>query len=202
MTATAADFIVATQDYRESMRQAFFESMMEMLGKFPPDIAIRMLDLVVGMSDIPNKDEFVDRIRELVNPPKESAPPPDPVREAQAKKILADAGLSDAKTKRERLMTMKEALESASTLAGAPALARIADDLIRELGNEAEDDAQIALGEQPIPAEPPIPQASQGVPEQQMTPEQQAQSQLDAQRGQVQEQQQQQTMTQEGNPNG
>lgn len=140
ITAAAVDFIVTEQDYRDSLRQAFFESMMEMLGKFPPDVALRMLDIVVGMSDIPEKQKFIDRIKEIIQPP--APPPPNPVVEAQARKIKADAEHVEAKTKRERLLTLKDAIAGAGDLAVAPQLARIADELMREI--EAQESVEEA----------------------------------------------------------
>ncbi|MGE4072722.1 MAG: hypothetical protein AB7E72_16255 [Lysobacterales bacterium] len=137
ITAIAVDYIVSEQDYRESLRQAFFESMMDMMSRFPPEIAIRLLDLVIDMSDLPNKAQFLERIKEIVAPQPQQAPPPNPVAEAQAKKLIADSELTEAKARRERLLTLREALQGAGDLASAPELARIADEMIREIESEA-----------------------------------------------------------------
>lgn len=65
ITANQADFIVDQQDFRESMRQAAAEQFFEMLGKLPPDIALNLLDLAIDMTDMPIKEEVVQRIRKL-----------------------------------------------------------------------------------------------------------------------------------------
>lgn len=153
ITATAVDFVVSEQDYRASLRQAMFESMMDLIAKFPPEIALRLLDIVMELSDFPDKQTLVDRIRELVQPP--APPPPNPVIEAQARKVAADADLTKAKANRERLATLKEALDGAGVLATNPALARIADELMREI------ESQSAPQEG---AEPPQPMTQEGNP--------------------------------------
>lgn len=65
ITAAKSDFIIAEQDFRESLRISMFESMSELITKLDPEVAFNLLDLVVDMSDIPDKDDLVTRIREL-----------------------------------------------------------------------------------------------------------------------------------------
>lgn len=65
ITASQADFIVDTMDFRESVRMAMFEQLMNLCGQLPPEITIQVLDLVVELSDIPDKDEIVKRIRKI-----------------------------------------------------------------------------------------------------------------------------------------
>ncbi len=42
-----------------------FAELLDMVGKLPAEVGLRMLDLVVEMSDLPNKEEMVKRIRDL-----------------------------------------------------------------------------------------------------------------------------------------
>ena len=65
ITAKQADFIVDSQNYRESIRVAMYETLMDLCGKLPPEVTFNMLDLVIDLSDLPHKDELVDRIRKL-----------------------------------------------------------------------------------------------------------------------------------------
>jgi hypothetical protein len=65
ITESQADFIVDEQDFRESVRMAMFETLMNLCGQLPPEITINLLDLVVELSDVPGKDEIVKRIRKL-----------------------------------------------------------------------------------------------------------------------------------------
>jgi hypothetical protein len=115
-------------------------------------VAIRLLDLVIDMSDIPNKAQFLERIKEVVAPQPQQAPPPNPVAEAQTKKLLADSALTEAKARRERLLTLREALQGAGDLASAPELARIADEMIREIESEQAPQA-VAPAPQPMTQE-------------------------------------------------
>lgn len=65
ITARAADFIVAEQDYRDSMRQAMFEVASDIVGRLPGEVAIKFLDVVFELLDVPEKEQFVDRIRDI-----------------------------------------------------------------------------------------------------------------------------------------
>ncbi len=84
ITASKADFILAESDYNDSLRQALFESLSEMVTRIDPNIAMQLLDIVVELSDLPGKDEIIARIREITGMDDPYADPDDP--EAQAKK--------------------------------------------------------------------------------------------------------------------
>ena len=89
ITASQADFIVAEQDFRSSLRQAMFESLFDVttkLAAMDPQIAMNMLDLVIDMADLPNKDELVARIRSLNgmrDPSKKLTPEEEQQQQAQ-----------------------------------------------------------------------------------------------------------------------
>jgi hypothetical protein len=88
ITASEADFIVSEQDFRASLRQAQAETLMEMLGKLAPvmpQAAMNLLDLVVDLWDIPNKDEWVKRIREINGQTDPAKKPRRPKQLAMAK---------------------------------------------------------------------------------------------------------------------
>ena len=77
ITASAADFVVSEQDYNGSMRQVMFEQLNQMAGRLAPEIALRLLRMAMEFSDLPNKDEIADQIRELTgeqDPNKEMTP--------------------------------------------------------------------------------------------------------------------------------
>ena len=65
ITEFSADFKIDTEDFRQSVRQAQEEAMFDMLTRMPPELAIQLMDLVVDMSDIVNKDEWVKRIQSM-----------------------------------------------------------------------------------------------------------------------------------------
>jgi len=61
-----ADFIVGKQDYRETMRIAARDMMSEMITKMPPEVGLKLLDMVVDLyDDLNGKDEIVARIRQI-----------------------------------------------------------------------------------------------------------------------------------------
>lgn len=57
------DIVIDEVAYHATVRQALLEQMMEMSAKLPPDIGLLLLDLVVEYSDLPKKDEMVQRIK-------------------------------------------------------------------------------------------------------------------------------------------
>ncbi len=65
VTKGLADFVVDQQDYRETQRMAMAEQLFEMIGRLPPEMAIMLMDLPIELSDLPNKDEFIRRIRAM-----------------------------------------------------------------------------------------------------------------------------------------
>jgi hypothetical protein len=67
-----ADFIVAKQDYRETLRISMFQMLSELVTSLASsgmgEVALALLDMVVDMmDDLPNKDEIVRRIRKINN---------------------------------------------------------------------------------------------------------------------------------------
>lgn len=65
ITATAADFVVSEQDYNGSMRQVMFEQLNQMASRLAPEVALRLLRMAMEFSDLPNKDEIADQIRQI-----------------------------------------------------------------------------------------------------------------------------------------
>jgi hypothetical protein len=60
---------------------AMAEMLMETISKMPPEMGLQLLDLAVDLTDIPNKDEIVARIRKMNGI---DAPPPNPQAQAEA----------------------------------------------------------------------------------------------------------------------
>lgn len=69
ITAAMADFVVAEQDYTDTLRQAMFESLNAIAGRVAPELALRLLRLAFQFSNMPNKDEIVDMIRQMTGEP-------------------------------------------------------------------------------------------------------------------------------------
>lgn len=96
VTQNEADFEVDTQDYRSSLRMAALEQMFALLGQvatFAPQVVLSVLDLVVDSADLPNKQEWVTRIR-AINGQRDpgKAPTPEEMAQDQVKqKKMAEA---------------------------------------------------------------------------------------------------------------
>lgn len=161
ITSSIADFVVDAQDFRESMRVAFFETMMQTISKLPGELAIKVLDLAFELSDLPGKDEIVRRIREvngMTDPDEELSPEERAKREqrereqeedaklqrdammADLKKKLADADKNKADAMAKRLDTIIKALESGNELIILPGAADAADSLLEDAGFEQADE--------------------------------------------------------------
>lgn len=77
MTARAADFVVSEQDYAGTLRQVMFDSLSNIAGRVPPEMAMRLLTMAFEFSDLPNKDEIAEQFRKLTgerDPNKEMTP--------------------------------------------------------------------------------------------------------------------------------
>lgn len=158
ITATQADFIVDTQDYRASLAQSAMNGMFELLGKiatFAPDVVMAVLDLLVDNADIKNKDEWVARIRKL-NGQRDPSKPTTPEDQAAEKAGQEKQEAADALTQRmmtakvleteakaklltsdeilRRVETMYSALQAAQVLATVPGVAGAADEITASAG--------------------------------------------------------------------
>lgn len=177
ITRSQADFIVDTIDHRESVRLAMFDSMMNVIGQLDPEVQLQLLDMVIDLADMPNRDEMVRRIRELNGQVDPDSPDAEAQREsrAQAKedaaalerrvteaKIATDESraaktLSDAA--RSESETMSKAGEIAQMLAAFPDLAPAIDELFASFQEQAgTTDLVNEIPEQPIPEQMPAEQ--------------------------------------------
>lgn len=67
IAANQADFIVSDQDFNGSLRQAMFESMVEIVKntQIDPMLSLKLLRMAFEHSDLPNKDEIVQELRKM-----------------------------------------------------------------------------------------------------------------------------------------
>jgi len=119
ITRSKADFIVAEQDFRASMRQAMFESMMDLVGKLPPEVGLAMLDMVIDFADVPNKDEMVARIRKLNGQADPSRKPTPEEQQAMAVQQQKAAELEQLSIDKLRADVSKAQNEAQALLAKA-----------------------------------------------------------------------------------
>lgn len=140
--ASRADFVVDQQDYRETTRMAMAEMLMETISKMNPDVGLRLLDLAVDLTDLPNRQEIVQRIRSMTG----VGQPEDPAKKAAAEaqqaleqqvaqarvaKESAQADKLQQEANRIRVQTKGDALNVVSALEHgihrAPAADRLAE---------------------------------------------------------------------------
>lgn len=118
ITASKADFIVDEQDFRQSMRQAMFDSLSEMVGKiaqYQPMFAISMLDLVVDVADFPGKEDIVNRLKMLIQEARGGgAKSPQQQQQEQAQAALVMRGAA-AKIARDEATAAKDQATAQAT---------------------------------------------------------------------------------------
>ena len=151
---TLADFKVGEQDFRETLRMAMAESLFETIGKLPPEIAMQLIDLAVELTDLPNKAEFISRVRKIngttpapVDPAQAEAQAAAQAHEARLMQLTEDGAA--AKVERDRAAALKdvatakhvgvkgqrEAVDTAGLIAAALPIAPMADTLYAGAGN-------------------------------------------------------------------
>lgn len=183
ITSAKADFIISEQDYRASLRESMFETLMDMLAKIAPvmpQAAINLLDLVVGLADIPNREEFVSRIRALngqSDPSRKPTPEEIAARQkkgameeqvaalnmeklaAEVSKIKGEVAKLNAEQFAKLVDGMYAALQAAQVVATVPQAAPVADVIAQGAGYKPQGGV-----------DPGLPQPAAAVPQPQEIP--------------------------------
>lgn len=157
ITKSKADFIVDEQDFRESMRVAMFEQMMQMLGGLPPEVGLSLLDLVFEMLDVPGKDEIVRRIRKINGQLDPDDPESEEAMAAKAQQEQEQAAINqksvmlelrnkaaeiakkEAEANSKGMDTVAKLLEAAEKLLLNPDIAHVADELDKTMSDQHGD---------------------------------------------------------------
>lgn len=155
ITRTKADFIVDTQNFNETVRLAMFESMMNLMGQLEPEVQLALLDMVLDLSDHPNRAEMVRRVRELNGQIDPDSPNAEAERKARDDQKAEDADRdvrdqeADIATKETRAAkttsdaavaeasAMEKAAQIAEALAANPQLAAAVDELFASFKEES-----------------------------------------------------------------
>lgn len=128
ISAAKADFVIDEHDYSASVRQAMFDSMMELLPKLTPEVAMGLLDIVVDISDLPGKEMFVRRIRAITG---HGAPEEDMSPEEIEEKRKAEEEAAEKQRRMEKAEIEKAEAEANKLKAEAEKAAMEAE-LFRE----------------------------------------------------------------------
>lgn len=134
ITKSQADFVVDEQDFRGTVRQAMFDSMLEMSTKLPPEVGLKLLAVAFEMSDVPMRDEFVKILREVTgmpDPDEKDDPQTAEKKAAMEQQAQAQQAAAAQQQQMAMEMAMKEGLANIALIEGKAkeALAR---------GNKAE----------------------------------------------------------------
>jgi len=198
--AHKADFIITEEEWRATMRQANAEALLDLAGKLAataPEIVIGMLDIIVEALDITHKEELVRRIRKITGAEDPDADPNNPDPETQAKKAMeelmaqfqmalakaellekqgkarkinADAIAAEKKVGMDAIAKLQAAFQAAFEIAGAPAVAQAADQVLQIAAAEEANALAAADPAQPAPAPFVDPMAAQPQPQPQPGP--------------------------------
>lgn len=184
LAATEADYIIGERDYRETYAQAAMQQMMELLGNiagYAPQVVLNVLDLVVENAEIKNKDEWVNRIRQI-NKQRDPKKPPTPEElaqqeeesrdakqvaaiqketlQAQLDKLKGEVAKLDTEAILKRVEAMFSALQAAQIVAMTPEVAPVADTIAAGAGFQDQDGQDPNLP-QPDPMAQPVAQVAQ-----------------------------------------
>ncbi|MRN67976.1 hypothetical protein [Brucella sp. 10RB9213] len=172
---TKADYVISDQTWNATLRQANFQSLMELAQKLPPNVTIALLDLIVETSDMPNVEELVRRIRQINNQRDPDADPNEVTEEeiaaqkaaeeaaaiqkedamADIRKKHADSGLKEAQAKaivdksvNDKVGAQQKALAAAREAVAAPQALPVADHILHESGFVSRSDMEDAAGDE------------------------------------------------------
>jgi hypothetical protein len=158
VTARKAQFIIGEQAWKQSLQQAAFESVMQLLTQLAPtapQVVTALLDTVFEMADIPNKQLVLQRIRQVtgMQDPDEK-PTPEQMQakqqqdalakaqqDAQMAQLKADIQKSNAQGEQLDADRLKKVIESvymvmqaSQVITAQPGVTPVADELLKSAG--------------------------------------------------------------------
>lgn len=192
VTAFKALFTIGEQAWRQTLNQAAFESLMELMTQLAPSapvVVTAVLPSLFELADIPNKQEIVRIIRQATgqpDPDEEETPEQAAARQeqellarkqmevqlaqldAQVREAHAKGGALDADRLKKTLEALYVAMQSAQVIASAPVIAPVADELLKSAGFNDQNPGTPAVPEVPegpaLPADPALADQGQMLP--------------------------------------
>lgn len=182
ISARRASFVIGEAPWKQSYSEAAFASIMDVLTQLAatsPRVVEAMLDVVFEMHpNLPRKAQILERIRSVTGQsepgakltPEQQAQKAQQEQvakaqfEAQMAQLMADITEAQAKGQkleaeamRTRMTALYEAAQAAQVLAQVPAVAPMADELLRSAGFKDMGGQAGPVG--PVAAQQPVPQA-------------------------------------------
>lgn len=151
ITASQSDFVVAEQDYSGTLRQVMFDALNQMAAKLPPEIALRLMNIAMEFSDLPNKDEVAEAIRKLTgdrDPNKPMSPEEEQAAQAQQQEQIqameyqreqAMATLDEQRARVREINAKAAKLEAEAQAAGAGGMDPAVEGEINSIRSQASD---------------------------------------------------------------
>lgn len=108
ITANQADFVISERDYRQTMRQALSEQLMNVSAQITqatgdPAIAIGFIEMAVELQDLPNKERLTGKLREI-----SGLPPIDENEEAKlAREEQEKQSQTEQQAKQQEMMELE-----------------------------------------------------------------------------------------------
>jgi hypothetical protein len=199
-----ADFVISEADWNASIRGASVAALGEAIRTWPPEIGMKILDLMVENMDLPNREEIVRRIRSITGQrdPDAEEPTQEELQQqaaqqkqeqmaeaafaANLKKTEADASYSAARADETRARMVGlgvdaqgKALTAAREAMAVPASADVADHIMHEAGFVSRSEKEEALAALAQQAQAEEDAAAQQAAMQQQQQQQQSQPQAE-----------------------
>lgn len=186
ITERKAKYIIGEQAWKQSLQQAAFESLMQLLqtlAPVAPQVVMALLDTVFELADIPNKKLILQRVRtatgqsdpdEPMTPEQEQAKAQEQaIAKKQVESQLAqlDAEIAkaqatgknlDAKSLETTMKALYVAMQAAQVITTSPGVTPVADELLKSGGMKDQNGGVIAPEPAAaLPVEPPPPAMEQ-----------------------------------------
>jgi hypothetical protein len=170
VTARKAQFVIGEDAWKQTLQQAAFESLMDLLSKLAPtagNVVMALLPEVFELADIPNKQTIVQKIRTVTghNDPDEPLSPEQQAAQAAQqeqqdmqnqlamKQLVNDIKAAEAKGEqldaqalKTRIESLYVAMQAGQVVATVPGVAAVADELLASVGFKDKHPAAAAAG--------------------------------------------------------
>jgi hypothetical protein len=188
ITARKAQFIIGEAAWRQSLAQAGFESMMQLLGELAsiaPNVVQALLPIVFELGDFPNKKTIVQQIRQATNQPDpDEKQTPEQMQQQQQQKAIADKQVQsqmaqldaeikkaqasgsqlDAQALKLNMEALYVSMQAAGIILAQPQATTVADQLLASVGFTDVNGAPVAQAPAGMPPQLPPPGPPQGQP--------------------------------------
>lgn len=128
-----ADFVVAAADYTETVRMQLFEQFMQLLGRLPPEVGLRLLPSALELVDLPQRDKIVAKVREITGEPDTEQPLTEEEAQRQQQRKQAMEEQAQMQKQAQMLTLEQQAAEVKKLQATAAREQAQADQIMAEL---------------------------------------------------------------------